>query len=472
MAPELLAGWGGTPAAGGRVSEPHERGDVLTALANPSPRGVIARGLGRSYGDAAQRAGGDVIRTTGLDRVLEVDLDKGLVRAEAGVSLDTLMHLLVPRGYFVAVTPGTRQVTVGGAIASDVHGKNHHVDGSFCDHVRRVVLATPIGRFEIGAGPADDQELFWATAGGMGLTGVILEATLSLLPIETSSVLVDTERAVDLADLMDRMEGNDDSYRYSVAWVDCLSGAAGGGIWGTRRGGASGGGRLGRGVLTRANHAMLVDLGRAGARDALGFAGGQRLSVPKMVPSGLLNAATIRAFNEAWYRKSPRRRLGQPQSIPSFFHPLDGIADWNRLYGRRGFIQYQMVVPFGAEEVLESCVAKLARSGVPSFLGVLKRFGKANPAPLSFPIAGWTLALDFPIGNPALPALLSDLDEDVAGAGGRVYLSKDSRLRPELVEAMYPRLREWQKVKQRVDPGSVMRSDLGLRLGLVEPGPS
>ena len=445
MAIETLTGWGRTAPTTADVVRPSDGGAVATALGAPGPRGAIARGLGRSYGDAAQNAGGTVVATTSLDHMTWVDEAAGLLAAGGGTSLDTVLRTLVPRGWFVPVSPGTRSVTVGGAIAADVHGKNHHADGSFASHITSLMLATPRGTIEVTPGGTPD--LFWATAGGMGLTGVILSATIRMLPIETSSVRVVTERAPDLDDVMARMAAGDGAYRYSVAWIDCLA-----------RGRS-----LGRSVLTRGDHARVGELPAAARAHPLRFDAGIAVSVPAFVP-GLVNRTTVRLFNEAWFLKARTGTSIEP--ISGFFHPLDAVAGWNRLYGPRGFVQYQFVVPFGAEEVVETALQRLSALRLPSFLGVLKRFGPADPGPLSFPIPGWTLALDLPARLHGLGAFLDTLDELVAANGGRVYLAKDARLRPDLLSHMYPRLGDWLAVRSQVDPDGVLQSDLARRLGL------
>jgi decaprenylphospho-beta-D-ribofuranose 2-oxidase len=442
-----LAGWGRTNPSVAFVRPAGDDAELARLVTEAGRRGVLARGLGRSYGDAAQNGGGVVVDMTSRDSVLSVDTRTALVEVEAGASLDHLMRLLLPMGLFVPVTPGTRQVTVGGAIAADVHGKNHHVDGSFGCHVAAMDLLCADGTIRR---LTPEFELFWATVGGMGLTGLLLRATLKMKRVESAYAVVDTERCPDLDDLMGRMAEGDHRYTYSVAWIDCLA-----------RGSS-----LGRSVLTRGWSATLEQLPRRKREHPLDFAPKQLAVAPPVFPSGLLNRATVATFNEAWYRKAPRERRGEIQSVAAFFHPLDGVAAWNRIYGPRGFLQYQFVVPFGAEDTLRRCIQMLSDAGQASFLAVLKRFGEPSGGHLSFPTPGWTLALDVPIGAAILGGMLDRLDEEVLAAGGREYLAKDSRLPAWAVERMYPRLEQWRDVRRGVDPQGVFVSDLARRLGL------
>lgn len=446
--PALISGWGRTAPTAGylrRCLSPEQVPEILLDGNAFPDRGVVARGLGRSYGDPAQNAGGLVLDMTSLDRVLDFDGQHGTVTAEAGVSLDTLMRLLLPAGWFVPVTPGTRMVTVGGAIAADVHGKNHHRDGSLGRHVSRMRLALPDGSVrEVSA--ERDPELFWATTGGMGLTGVILDATIRLTSVQTSTMLVDTVRAPDLDHLLAALE-QADRHRYSVAWLDCLAR----------------GRHMGRGIVTAGEHAPQNDV-PATAPASRVFAPRTVLGAPAWVPPRLLNRMSIAAFNQAWFGKAPTRRIGELQGIGTFFHPLDGVQRWNRLYGPRGFVQYQCVVP--EEDSLRCILERISAAQAPSFLTVLKRLGAGAPGPLSFPRPGWTLTLDFPTTTPGLADLLDGLDDVVATAGGRLYLAKDARMRPELLAATYPRLAEWSAVRARVDPDRRLRSDQSRRLGL------
>ena len=404
--------------------------------------------MGRAYGDAAQNGGGTVVRLAPGPILL--DPRAGTVQVGAGVSLDELLRHVVPRGFFVPVSPGTRFVTVGGAIASDIHGKNHHADGTFGAHVDAMTMLLADGtRRTITS--ASDPLLWWATIGGMGLTGIIVEATVRLLPIETSRCLVLTERVPNLDSLLERMESGDHLHRYSVAWVDMVATGA----------------HLGRAVLTRGDHAtydeLVAEKPAAGA-DPLAFSPSGLAAVPRGVPN-VLNRLAVRTFNEMWYRKAPVSHLGL-ETITGFFHPLDMVGDWNRLYGRSGFLQYQFVVPFEAVETLRTIVGTVAASGHASFLAVLKRFGPESGGLLSFPTPGWTLTLDLPAGVAGLGGLVGDLDRMVLDAGGRHYLAKDATATPEIIRAGYPRLDEWLEVRRSVDPTGRWISDQARRLDL------
>ncbi|MCD7443953.1 FAD-binding oxidoreductase [Streptomyces lincolnensis] len=444
-----VTGWGRTAPTAARLIRPRTYEEAAAAVRDCGARGGIPRGLGRAYGDAAQNAGGAVFDMTALDRIHVIDAAAGIVLCDAGVSLHRLMEVLLPLGWFVPVTPGTRYVTVGGAIGADIHGKNHHVSGSFSRHVLSLELLTADGEIRtVGR----DTPLFDATCGGMGLTGMILTATVRLQPVATSLMSVDTERARDLDDLMARLTATDHHHRYSVAWIDLLARGA----------------TTGRAVLTRGDHAPLDALpkGTRARREPLAFRTSRFPAAPAFLPEGLLTRTTVGAFNELWYRMAPRARTGELQRISTFFHPLDGVPHWNRIYGRGGFVQYQFVVGHGQEDAVRRIVRRVSERRCPSFLAVLKRFGDADPGWLSFPVPGWTLALDIPAGLPGLGGFLDELDQEVAAADGRVYLAKDSRLRPELLAAMYPRLDDFRALRAELDPRGVFVSDLARRLAL------
>ncbi|HZG92458.1 MAG TPA: FAD-binding oxidoreductase [Pseudonocardia sp.] len=445
-----LRGWGRTAPTVARVLVPRTVDEVASAVTAAGPRGIISRGLGRSYGDPAQNAGGVVLDMTGLARVHSIDADSGVAVVDAGVSLDTLMRAALPFGLWVPVLPGTRQVTVGGAIGADVHGKNHHTKGSFGNHVLAmdVVLADGTIRGLTPDGP--DADLFWATVGGMGLTGVIVRATVQLHRTESAYFVVDTDRTADLDELMALLtDGSDDTYGYSAAWFDTTTtGAA-----------------LGRAVLTRGSLATVDQLPAKLRAKPLKFDAPQLLTVPDVFPNGLANRYTLRAFSELWYRKAPKRQRGAVQNISTFYQVLDLFGDWNRLYGSRGFLQYQFVVPFGEEPTFRRVVEKIAHSPYCSGLNVLKRFGEGNPAPLSFPVPGWTITVDFPVAR-GLDRFCTELDELVLGAGGRLYLAKESRATAATFRRGYPRFDEWRKIRDAADPARVFSSDMARRLDL------
>ncbi len=444
-----LTGWGRIAPTVADLAAPASAAEAAALLARPGG-GAIPRGLGRSYNNAAQSAGGLVISTSGLNQIISLDPATGVVVAEAGVSLEQLMVAGLPHGWFVPVSPGTRQVTVGGAIAADVHGKNHHVAGSFASHVTSFDILAPEQAEPHTVTPEGDPELFWATAGGMGLTGFITRATIQLKRVATSLVAVDTIKTRDIDETMAVLAEHDKKYGYTVAWSDDLAT----------------GGHLGRSIITSGDFATLDDLNDGQRADPFAFDPRARLAAPPAFPPGLMNRYSIRLANAAWYAKAPRHREHELQTISQFFHPLDGIRNWNRVYGPGGFRQYQYVLPFGAEAAVRKSFEMVSAHRAPSFVTVLKRFGQADPGLLSFPAPGWTLALDFPARTPGLGPLLDQLDKLVVGSGGRVYLAKDSRVSAATLEQMYPRLDEFRKLRGELDPRGILASDLSRRLGL------
>lgn len=448
-----LTGWGRTAptvATLVRATADELAADgVLATLAHD--RGVIARGLGRSYGDPAQNGGGTVVEVVPGDDPIVLDEAAAIAHVDAGVSLDTLLREIVPRGFFVPVTPGTRLVTIGGAVASDIHGKGHHADGSFGAHVTRMGLLLADGTHR-SITPESDPELWWATIGGMGLTGLITNVSFRVIPVETRHFVVETWRIPNFDALVAAMEANDSRYRYSVAWIDLIAT----------------GNSLGRSVLSMGNHATLDELRVMNAKAAkrpLDYDPRIFPDVPSGVPNVLIRPS-VRAFNELWYRKAPRHHIGT-ESITQFFHPLDMVGQWTRLYGARGFLQYQFVVPFEAVETMRTIVAKIADEGHASFLAVLKRFGAESGGMLSFPKPGWTLTLDLPAGVDGLDQLLAELDDLVLDVGGRHYLAKDAFASPDVVRRGYPRLDEWKSIRDTVDPDRVWASDQARRLDLI-----
>ena len=439
-----ISGWGGGEPVPVSLVRPAGVDGLRAAIVVARSRGAIPRGLGRSYGDAAQLSNGLVLETVQLKR-FELDHRHGTVTAQAGVTIGELLSELVPAGWMVPVVPGTQHVTVGGAIASDIHGKNHGTAGTLGSHVRALGLLTSAGellQLEPGAGDG----LFEATLGGMGLTGVVVWARIELRPVRSPLLSVDSDRVAGLDEAFSALSAPGGPYR--VAWLDLL------------------GSRPGRGVVTRAQH-LGAATGAFPKRGAATVAA--RMAVPQGWPGIMLRESTVRAFNELRFRRAPRCARGHVEALGAHMFPLDALDQWPRLYGRRGFVQYQLVVPPGQERVLEQVIESLRRGGAPCFLAVLKDFGPSNGAPLSFPIEGWTLALDLPRAAAGLEASLARCDQLVAEAGGRVYLTKDARLSPDVVAAMYPRLEEWRAARERIDPDRLWRSDLSLRTGLTPP---
>lgn len=414
----------------------------------------VARGCGRAYGDAALNERGVVVLTERLDRLLAFDGERGLLRAEAGMTLADVLSFVVPRGWFPAVTPGTRFVTLGGCVAADVHGKNHHHDGSFGAHVTALELITAEAR-RLRCSPRRQVQAFGATVGGMGLTGIVGEVAVQLRAIETAYMMAEHRVTSDLDGTLALLDAAEFDDQYTVAWVDDLA-------TGTA---------LGRGVFMRAHHATRDELPARLQGAPLLLAGRHSYRIPVDLPAWFLARPAVRAFNALYYRRQRARRAPFVVDYPRFFYPLDAIGDWNRLYGRRGLIQYQCVVPLAqARAGLRLILTRLARAGCGSFLSVLKRLGDAGAGLLSFPMAGYTLALDIPWRGDRTRALLAELDELVIDHGGRVYLAKDACLSPASFRAMYPRFAEWWRIKQRLDPEGRFSSSLSRRLQ-IEEGP-
>jgi decaprenylphospho-beta-D-ribofuranose 2-oxidase len=446
-----LTGWGRTAPTAADVLNTADVEVIAKAVTQAGERGVIARGLGRSYGDPAQNAGGLVVDMTPLNRIHSIDPDTGHVDIDAGASLDQLMKAALPHGLWVPVLPGTRQVTIGGAIANDIHGKNHHSAGSFGNHVLSMDLVTADGRIRTLTPEGPEAELFWATVAGIGLTGIIVRATIKMKKTESAYFIVDADRTANLDETLALFtDGSDLNYDYSMSVPDLISDD----------------GRLGRATFSRGSLATVDQLPDKLRHDPLKFDAPQLMTLPDVFPNGLGNKLTFGLLNNVWQRTVPKGGArGKIQNLTQFYHPLDMLSEWNRAYGSHGFLQYQFSVPFGGEDALKQICGKIARSGHYSFLNVFKRMGEGNRAPLSWPSPGWMLSVDFPIKG-GLGRFCDELDEDVLAAGGRLYTAKDSRTAPETFARMYPRLDEWRKVRQSVDPEGVFASDMSRRLEL------
>jgi decaprenylphospho-beta-D-ribofuranose 2-oxidase len=440
---DRLSGWGRYPRVECALSEPAELRGVFAA--SMSSASMIARGNGRSYGDSSLNPS-RVISMRRIDRILAFDAGGGTLTCEAGTLLSDIIDALLARGWFPPVTPGTKLVTVGGMIASDVHGKNHHGAGSFCDHLLSLELMLTDGRI-VTCSRVENADLFAATCGGMGLTGVILRAMFKLIPIETAKIRL---RTVPVANLDEAIAVFEETQHvtYSVAWIDCLPT----------------GGKLGRSVIFLGEHAALADLPAADRASPFARAHRRTRTVPFDFPRFVLSRPVVQLFNSVYFRM---HRAGTALvDLDPYFYPLDALDDWNRMYGRLGFVQYQPVLPLAdAGEGLRRLLAEMARSGRSSFLAVLKRMGPQSFGMMSFPFPGYTLTLDFPATSPNL-RLLDRLDRIVCEHGGRVYLAKDVRTTPAMIEAGYPRLDEFRQLRHCFDLAGRFESMQSRRLEL------
>lgn len=410
----LINGWGRYPVIDAKLHTPLIYNDIAEILKNNSQ--IIPRGMGRSYGDSA--LSGSVINMNYLDHVLAFDQESGIVRCQAGVTLENILDIFVPKGWFLSVTPGTKYVTVGGAVASDVHGKNHHIDGCFSECVKSLTVMLASGDL-MTCSSTENSDLFKATCGGMGLTGVIVEVEMYLKPVKSSLIhetIFKTKNLNETLDLFDEYNGS----TYSVAWIDCLST----------------GNDLGRSLLM---------LGEHSEEGGLILQGKSAITIPVEMPSMLLNSYTIKLFNALYYNRIRKYKVEHDVHYEPFFYPLDRIKQWNRMYGKNGFVQYQFVLPktSGRKGMME-ILSKIADSRRGSFLAVLKVFGKGNSNYLSFPVEGYTLALDFKMDSGVL-SFLDELDKIVIEYGGKIYLTKDSRMSQDTFKNSYT---EWDKFQQ------------------------
>lgn len=461
-----LHGWGRTAPTRAQVLSTEDLDTIVAAVKQVADdnadkpdhlkRGVIARGMGRSYGDPAQNAGGLVIDMQRFNKIHSIDPDTALVVVDGGVTLDQLMKAALPYGLWVPVLPGTRQVTIGGAIGPDIHGKNHHSAGSFGNHVVSMDLLVASGEILTlkpeGSEDDPDGELFWATVGGMGLTGIIVQATIRMTKTETAFFIADGDLTSNFDETIEfHADGSEANYTYSSAWFDAISPEP----------------KLGRAAISRGSLATLDELKELApklAKDPLKFSAPQLITVPDIFPNFTMNKLTMQAVGQAWWLKSGEYR-GQVQNLTQFYQPLDLIGEWNRGYGSRGFLQYQFVVPREATSELKSIVRSIQASGHYSALNVFKLFGEGNRAPLSFPMPGWNICVDFPI-KPGLGHFLDELDKRVLDFGGRLYLAKESRTSAEKFHQMYPQMQSWLDTRNEIDPTGVFASDMSRRLEL------
>lgn len=431
-----LYSWGRYPRTISSLEIP-ATSDGAVELINSSNASITPRGLGRSYGDSS--VGDIAIASDFLDSFISFNPDTGVLNCQSGVSLDEILKVFVPKGWFLPVTPGTRFVTVGGAIACDVHGKNHHLEGTFCDHVSSMKILLGDGRV-VTASPDENSDLYHATCGGMGLTGFILEAEVTLKKISSSFIEETTYKCSNLDEVVAKFEETKD-FTYSVAWIDCLAT----------------GKHLGRSLLMVGEHATVGELVAHKSR---------AIPVAIDLPAFLMNKFTMKMFNFLYFNKAIHKVHKRLIPYAPFFYPLDVASDWNRLYGKPGFLQYQFVLPFSAGvDGLRDVLERIASSGKGSMLAVLKVFGGENNNLLSFPMEGFTLALDFKV-EPEIFKLLDELDDVVLGYGGRLYLTKDARMSKETFEKSYPKTKEFERVRADYKASGRFSSMQSKRLGL------
>lgn len=408
---QTVSNWGNFPVVEKEIKSEDSSAKIKEYVRNHHE--IIARGNGRCYGDAALSE--NIFSTKRLNKFISFDRLNGIIECEAGVLLSDVLEVIVPQGYFLFVTPGTKFITVGGAIASDVHGKNHHAEGCFAEYVLEFSLLNEKGEI-LTCSQNENSDKFWATIGGMGLTGIILSAKFKLKNIESTFIRQESIKAENLDEIFQLFDESE-SWTYNVAWIDCLQKDK----------------NLGRSIIMRGEHAFKHELPPKKQEKPLQLKKNSSPSIPFYFPNFVLNNLTVKLFNLLYYLKQSKKEVKNFVHYESFFYPLDIVSDWNRIYGKKGFIQYQMVIPKeNGKEGMRRILETIAKSGNGSFLAVLKLFGKNNPlAYNSFPMEGYTLALDFKI-NSKLKKLVAQLDDIVEEFGGRIYLTKDSMSKSSL----------------------------------------
>lgn len=441
---KTIANWGNYP-----VMETEEKTFSFTEQLNEAlshSDKIIARGNGRCYGDASLST--NTISTLKYDKILSFDTEKGIFECQSGLMLDKILEVIVPKGWFLPVTPGTKFITVGGAIASDVHGKNHHVDGCFSHHIMEMDVLLADGQ-TVTCSPTQNSDLFWATCGGMGLTGIITRAKFDLKKVESSYIKQKQIKAKNLEEIIQLFEEYK-HYTYSVAWIDCLKK----------------GKHFGRSILMLGEHAKVGDLDEKKKINPLQLPKKKQITFPFTLPSFVLNKLTVKAFNFLFYGKNLKKEINNVVSYEPFFYPLDAILHWNRGYGRKGFVQYQFVLPLESKQGLIEILRRISDKGLGSFLAVLKVFGKQDDL-ISFPKEGYTLALDFPVRK-GLFEFLDELDEVVLRHGGRLYLSKDARMKSEIFWRSYTNANKFRELVKKFNPDFKINSVQAIRLGITQ----
>lgn len=437
-----LGTWGNVRGSESYLREPESIDDLREIIESVGNRGGIARGSGMSYGDQPMNSDGDVIQPLFREGNIENPNSNGIITVPSSITFAELLERVVPLGWFMPVVPGTSFVTIGGAIAADIHGKNHYRKSSIASHIKSMTLMLANGE-TIRCSETEEASIFWATVGGLGLTGIVIEATIQLSRIRSSKIQVSRKSFGNFSDLFEAMKSQVNRSEYSVAWLDLISKN-----------------NFGRGILETANHV------KSNPHPEFSYIAKPTLPLPNHLAGTFLRRSTVKAYNSLRFLSASKTETIRKTELTTFMHPLDKVRNWNRLYGKSGIIQWQIAVPEVSEHTLFDVIDSIGKAKVPAFLVVLKKLGASNQAPLSFPMQGWTLAVDFPANHKRIYRFLDVLDQELIQAGGRIYLAKDARLDPELIPKMYPDLDEWKSIRQNIDPDRRWQSDFSRRLNL------